>query len=314
MSTKEALIQSIINKKKERNAVILAHNYQLPEVQDIADFSGDSLELARKAETLDAEVVVFCGVHFMAETAAILSPEKIVLLPDASSGCPMADMLDADTLAKLQAEHPGAVTVCYVNSTAEVKALSDVCCTSANAPDVVAGIPADREVLFVPDQYLGGHVERTLKRTLIKYPGYCPTHARLLPEHIALAKKAYPGAPVMVHPESRAETCLAADAVLSTGGMCKFAAKSAADTFIVGTETGLIHRLQKENPNKKFVPLLEQAVCLNMKQNNLEKILLSLETLAPRVTVPEEIANKAKRAVVRMLHGYTPGKDEVSRD
>ena len=311
MSSKDALIEAILKKKQERGAVILAHNYQLPEVQDIADFSGDSLELSRKAENLDAEVVVFCGVHFMAETAAILSPEKIVLLPDLGSGCPMADMLDAESLAELQSVHPDAVTVCYVNSTAEVKALSDVCCTSANAPEVVASIPSDREVLFVPDQYLGGHVERTLKRDLIKFPGYCPTHARVLPEHIEAARKAYPGAPVMVHPECRAETCLAADAVLSTGGMCKFASESDAKTILVGTEIGLLHRLRKENPDKNFVPVLEQAVCPNMKKNTLESILSSLETLSPRVTVPPETAEKAKRSIVNMLHGFVP--KEVSR-
>lgn len=314
MSSKAALIQAILEKKKERNAVILAHNYQLPEVQDIADFAGDSLELSRKAETLDAEVVVFCGVHFMAETAAILSPKKIVLLPDLLSGCPMADMIDAEVLAALQAKHPGAVTVCYVNSTAEVKALSDVCCTSANAPQVVRDIPADKEVLFVPDQYLGGHVERTLGRKLISFPGYCPTHARILPEHIAAARAAYPGAKVMVHPECRADTCSAADEVLSTGGMCAFAAASDAKVILVGTEVGMLHRLRKENPDKTFVPVLEQAVCPNMKQNTLEKILASLETLTPRITVPEAVATKAKRSIVRMLHGFVPGEEEVHHD
>ena len=308
MSSKEALIRAVEAKKRERGAVILAHNYQLPEVQDIADFSGDSLELSRKAEQLDAEIVVFCGVHFMAETAAILSPEKTVLLPDLSSGCPMADMLDADALAALQAEHPDAVTVCYVNSTAEAKALSDVCCTSANAPQVVKNIPEDREVLFVPDQYLGGHVERVLGRSLVKYPGYCPTHARILPEHIQAARDAHPGAPVMVHPECRGATCSAADEVLSTGGMCTFAAETAAKTVLVGTEIGLLHRLQKENPDKQFVSVLEQADCPNMKQNNLENILASLETLTPRITVSAEIAEKAKRSITRMLHGYTPGE------
>jgi len=226
----------------------------------------------------------------------------------------MADMLDAKTLAALQAKHPGAVTVCYVNSTAEVKALSDVCCTSANAPEVVRNIPADREVLFVPDQYLGGHVERMLGRKLISYEGFCPTHARILPEHIEAARAAYPGAPVMVHPECRAETCLAADAVLSTGGMCKFAAESDAKTMLVGTEIGLLHRLRKENPDKTFVPVLAQALCPNMKQNTLEKILDSLNTLTPRIAVPSEVAQKAKRSIVRMLHGFVPGKEEVSHD
>ncbi len=311
MSHSATLMDEILEWKKKRNAVILAHNYQLAEVQDLADFSGDSLELSRKAESLDADVVVFCGVHFMAETAAILSPEKVVLLPDEHSGCPMADMIDAETLAALKEKHPKAVVVCYVNSTAEVKALSDVCCTSANAPEIVARIPEDREVLFVPDQYLGAHVERTLGRKLILFPGYCPTHSRIWPKHIEAARAEFPGAPVMVHPECRQETCLAADAVLSTGGMCRFVASSDAKTFIVGTEVGLLHRLRKENPDKTFVPLSTQAECLNMKKNTLEKILDSLKTLTPRVTVEETVAKQAKRSIVRMLHGYTPGLDEV---
>ncbi len=308
--SKNTLITAILAEKERQNAVILAHNYQLPEIQDIADFSGDSLELSRKAAEIDAKVVVFCGVHFMAETAAVLSPEKIVLLPDPTSGCPMADMIDADTLLKLQAEHPTAVTVCYVNSTAEVKALSDVCCTSANASEIVSNIPPDREILFVPDQYLGANVERILGRKLISFPGYCPTHARILPEHIDLARKQYPKAPILVHPECRTETCLAADAVLSTGGMCKYVLESDAETVVVGTEIGLIHRLKKENPKKTFVPLLDQAVCPNMKQNTLEKVLNSLETLTPRIVVPKEIAEKAKLSIVRMLNGYTPSGKE----
>jgi quinolinate synthase len=288
--------------------LILAHNYQIPEVQDIADFGGDSLELARKAAANDAEVIVFCGVLFMAETAAILSPEKTVLLPDLDAGCPMADMVTPEILRDLKAAHPDAVVVCYVNSSAEVKALSDVCCTSANAPEVVARIPESREVIFVPDQYLAGHVERTLGRKLIVHPGYCPTHARVLKEHIEAARKAHPGAPIMVHPECRKEACLAADQVLSTGGMCKFAGESDADTVVVGTETGLIHRLEKENPAKKFVPLLDQAVCPNMKLINLEKVRSSLENLEPRVTVPTEVAALAKTCITRMLHGWTPGE------
>ncbi len=308
MSSIEELIGRINAKKAERDALILAHNYQLPEVQDIADFSGDSLELSRKAAANDKSVVVFCGVHFMAETAALLSPEKTVLLPDENAGCPMADMVSPAILADLKARHPDAAVVCYVNSTAEVKAMSHVCCTSANAPEIVGNIPRRREVIFVPDQYLAGHVERTLGRKLITHPGYCPTHARLLKDHIDLARKNHPGAPVMVHPECRAETCLAADEVLSTGGMVRFAKASAADTIIVGTETGLIHRLQKENPGKRFVALLEQAVCPNMKLITLEKVLRSLETLTPRVQVPRETGAAAKRAITRMLDGWSPAE------
>ena len=310
MSISTELIKQINALKKDRNALILVHNYQLPEVQDIADFSGDSLELARKAEVNDAEVIVFCGVHFMAETAALLSPRKTVLLPDLNAGCPMADMVTPEIVKDLKAEHPDGVVVCYVNSSAEVKAESHVCCTSANAPQVVGQIPKNRPVIFVPDQYLAGHVERVLGRTLITHPGYCPTHARILPEHIETARKAYPDAPVMVHPECRAETALAADEVLSTGGMCKFARKTDAKTVLVGTEIGLIHRLEKENPNKTFVPILEQAVCPNMKMVTLEKILDSLETLTPRVTVADDVAEKAKLTIVRMLRGWTP--EEVS--
>ncbi len=310
MSTKTELTDRIQKLKIEKNALILAHNYQIPEVQDIADFSGDSLELARKAAANSADVVVFCGVHFMAETAALLSPEKTVLLPDTDAGCPMADMVTPDILQDLKEKHPGAVVVCYVNSTAEVKAMSDVCCTSANADEVVGRIPEDKEVIFVPDQYLAGHVERLLGRTLVTHPGYCPTHARILPEHIALAREAYPGAPVMVHPECRRETALAADQVLSTGGMCTFARETDADTVVVGTEVGLLHRLQKENPKKKFPALLAQAVCPNMKRINLEKVLWSLENLAPRITVSEDIAANAKRCITRMLKGWSPGDEE----
>lgn len=302
------LISEIEKLKKEQSALILAHNYQLPEVQDIADFSGDSLELSRKAEANDAKVVVFCGVLFMAETAAILSPEKTVLLPDPEAGCPMADMVTPEILKELKSAHPDAVVVCYVNSSAEVKALSDVCCTSANAPQVVARIPKSREVIFVPDQYLAGHVERTLGRKLITYPGYCPTHARILKEHIEMARDAHKGAPIMVHPECRKEACLAADQVLSTGGMCKFAAETDAKTVIVGTETGLIHRLQKENPDKAFVPLLDDAICPNMKLITLEKLLWSLENMAPRIAVPPDVTERAKTSITRMLRGWTPGE------
>jgi quinolinate synthase len=287
--------------KKERNAVILAHNYQLAEVQDIADFAGDSLELAKKAAHLDEDVVVFCGVHFMAETAAMLSPEKTVLLPDAHAGCPMADMASAADVLELKAAHPDAVVVCYVNSTADVKAVSDVCCTSSNAVDIVNRIPADREIIFVPDKYLGGHVSQVTGRDIILFDGYCPTHARQLEAHVAAARATYPGAPIIVHPESRREVCLAADEALSTGQMCTWAKKSAAQTIVVGTEVGLLHRLRKESPEKTFVPLLDQAVCDNMKKITLEKILWSLEDLSPRVTVPEEVAQQANRSVLAML-------------
>ncbi|MBN2525032.1 MAG: quinolinate synthase NadA [Deltaproteobacteria bacterium] len=295
------IVEKIQKLKKKRNAVILAHNYQLADVQDVADFSGDSLELAKKAANLQEDVVVFCGVHFMAETAAMLSPEKTVLLPDAHAGCPMADMASGEDVLALKKQHPDAVVVCYVNSTADVKAVSDVCCTSSNAVDIIRRIPLEREIIFVPDKYLGGHVSRMTERDIILFDGYCPTHARQLEAHVTAAREAWPGAPVIVHPESRKEVCLSADGALSTGQMCTWAKQSDAQTIVVGTEIGLLHRLRKENPGKTFVPLLEQAVCENMKKITLEKILWSLEDLSPRITVPEEVAKKANRAVLAML-------------
>ncbi|MCP4197793.1 MAG: quinolinate synthase NadA [Proteobacteria bacterium] len=287
--------------KKKRNAVLLAHNYQLPEVQDIADFSGDSLELSRKAAATDADVIVFCGVHFMAETAALLSPDKTVLLPDQKAGCPMADMIEAADVIELRLAHPGAVVVCYVNSSAVVKAESDVCCTSANAVDIVNRIPGDRDIIFIPDQYLGKHAAKITGREIISFKGHCPTHVRLLPEHVENARKQYPNAPVIVHPESRPDVCDLADDVLSTGGMVRFSLETAAKQVVVGTETGLLHRLRNENPGKEFIPLLKRAVCPNMKRINLEKIVWSLEELQHKVEVTGAEAEKAKEAILAML-------------
>lgn len=301
MSHAADILQRIQELKQMRRAVILAHNYQIPQVQDLADFSGDSLELSRKAATTDADVIVFCGVHFMAETAKLLSPTKTVLLPDLAAGCPMADMITGQELRQFKAQHPGAVVVCYVNSTAEVKAESDVCCTSSNAADIIRRIPEHRGIIFVPDQYLGAHVQRLTGRELILWPGYCPTHARLLPEHIEQARSAHPGAPVIVHPECRAETSLAADHVLSTGQMVHFAATCAERTILVGTEEGLLHRLRKENPDKTFVLVHSALHCPNMKKVTVEKILWSLEELAPAVDIAPQIATKAALAVTRML-------------
>ncbi len=301
MGSRGELLSRIETLKEDRNAVILAHNYQIPEVQDIADFCGDSLELAQKAKESDSKVIVFCGVHFMAETAAILSPAKTVLLPDRDAGCPMADMATADDLAQMKQEHPQAAVVCYVNSTAEVKALSDVCCTSSNAVDVVSRFDEDKEIIFVPDKYLGAHVERVTGRSLILWPGYCPTHARLSGEQIERARIMYPDAPVMVHPESRPDVCRGADLVLSTGGMVKFARESGAKNIVVGTEIGLLYRLKKENLEVEFIPLSDGAVCPNMKLVTLEKILWCLEDMEPRITVDPEVASKARAAVDRML-------------
>ena len=286
--------------RRERNAVILAHNYERPEVQDIADFTGDSLELARKAAAVEADVIVFCGVYFMAETAAILNPSKKVLIPDETAGCPMADMITGEQVRELKAKHPGAKAVCYVNSTAEVKAECDMCVTSGNAERVMATFPPDQEILFVPDRHLGGHIAGLLGRDYVLWPGYCPTHAALTPAAIEEARRLHPGAPVLVHPECATAVRDAADERLSTGGMCAFARTSPAQEFIVGTETGILHRLRQENPGKKFWPAAE-LICPNMKKTTLEKVRDCLRDLSPVVTVPEEIAVRAKRAIDAML-------------
>ena len=286
--------------KRARNAVILAHNYERPEVQDVADFTGDSLELARKAAAVEADIIVFCGVYFMAETAAILNPSKKVLIPDETAGCPMADMIDGAQLRALKAQHPGAAAVCYVNSTAEVKAECDICVTSGNAERVMATFPKDREIIFVPDRHLGSHIAEKLGVSYILWPGYCPTHARLTAKQVAAARAAHPGAPVLVHPECPKEVRDAADERLSTGGMCAFARNSPVQEFIVGTETGILHRLRQENPGKKFWPAAE-LLCPNMKKTTLEKVRDCLQNLSPVVTVPEDIAVRAKRAIDAML-------------
>ncbi len=299
--SQEALMEEIKRLKKERNAVILAHNYQRGEVQDAADFTGDSLELARRATQVEADVIVFCGVYFMAETAAILNPEKTVLIPDPTAGCPMADMVNAAQLRELKAKHPNALTVCYVNSTAEVKAECDLCVTSGNAERVMATIPEGREIVFVPDQHLGGYVSGLEGRSYILWPGYCPTHARLTVQAIEKARAAHPGAPVMVHPECAKDVRDAADERLSTGGMCRYARESAAKTILVGTEMGILHRLQKENPEKTFIPVSEALVCPNMKKTTLENLAAALREMKTRVTVPSEVASKARKAIDAML-------------
>lgn len=294
------LVQEIQKLKAARNAVILAHNYQVPDVQDVADFVGDSLELARKATEVTADVIVFCGVHFMAETAAILNPGKIVLMPDARAGCPMADMLTGEQLREFKAQHPGAKVVCYVNSTAEVKAESDCCCTSGNAARIVRHY-ADHEVLFVPDQHLGSVVAEQLGRPLILWPGYCPTHARINPKEILDLKVAHPQAVALAHPECPKPVRLVADQILSTGQMCSFVQSSPAREFIVATEEGLLHRLRKDNPGKTFYRVSPFAVCPNMKRNTLEKVLFCLRDMKPSVQVAEPIAARARRAIEQML-------------
>ena len=294
------LVAEIQKLKAERKAIILAHNYQLPDVQDVADFTGDSLELSRKATEVVADVIVFCGVHFMAETAAILNPDKIVLMPDARAGCPMADMLTGDQLREFKAKHPGAKVVCYVNSTAEVKAESDCCCTSGNAVRIVRHY-ADSEVLFVPDQHLGSVVAETLGRELILWPGYCPTHARINPKDILDLKATHPQALALAHPECPKPVRVVADHVLSTGQMCKFVAENPATEFIIATEEGLIHRLRKDNPSKTFYRVSPFAVCPNMKRNTLEKVLFCLRDLQPVVKVDPAIAARARRSIEQML-------------
>jgi len=294
------LIEKISVLRKRRNAVLLVHNYQLGEVQDIADFIGDSLDLSQRAAQTDADVIVFCGVHFMAETASILCPDKVVLLPDINAGCPMANMITGERLRAKKKEHPQAAVVCYINSSAEVKAESDVCCTSANAVRVVESLDA-REILFVPDQYLGHYVSTKTNKKMILWPGFCPTHVRIKPERIKELKKEYPQAKVVVHPECTPEVIALADEVLSTSGMCRFAQRDEVGEMVVGTEIGIIHRLKKENPGKKFIPISEQAICPNMKLITLEKVLWSLEEMSPEVKVPEEIRLRAKAAVDKML-------------
>ena len=295
------IIDDICRLRKERNAVILAHNYTPGDVQDVADFTGDSLELARRATEVNADVIVFCGVYFMAETAKILNPSKTVLIPDPTAGCPMADMITAEELRKFKADHPGAKAVCYVNSTAEVKAECDMCVTSGNAERVMRSFQADEKILFVPDRHLGGHIASLLGRKYELWQGCCPIHAKLTASDIAAARAAHPEAVVMVHPECSEEVRNAADKALSTGGMCAFAKESDAQEFIIGTECGILHRLEKENPTKRFYCAGSNIVCQDMKKITLEKLRDCLAGMKEEVVVPEEIAVKAKRAIDAML-------------
>ena len=295
------LIKKIEELKKQRKAVILAHNYQPPEVQDIADFVGDSLGLSMQAAKTDAEVIVFCGVLFMAETAAILSPQKTVLLPELNAGCPMADMITAEQLIELKAKHPVAPVVCYVNSSAEVKAESDYCCTSANAVELVNSLPPAEEIIFVPDKYLGQYVAEQTGKKLLIWPGYCPTHVIITPDDIKKAKADFPDAIVMAHPECTEQTRRCADQILSTGQMLRYVKKSTAGKFIIATETGIIHTLEKQNPNKQFIAATGKAVCPNMKLITLEKIVWALEDMQNIITIPEPVRVKAAKTLDRML-------------
>ncbi|HRS97611.1 MAG TPA: quinolinate synthase NadA [Smithella sp.] len=296
------IAQKINKLKKEKKAIILAHNYQLPEVQDIADVVGDSLGLSIEASRTNAEVIVFCGVHFMAETAKILSPEKTVLLPAQDAGCPMADMITPEKLKKFQDRHPGAVTVCYVNSSAAVKALCDYCCTSANATKMVQYIlRKTKDILFIPDQYLAKNVSRQVGHDFTFWRGYCPVHAEISARDIAEARERHPGALVLAHPECKPSVTRKADVVASTEGMARYIKSSPAKEFIVATETGILHRMKKENPGKTLYPAKDTAVCQDMKKITLEKVLWSLENSSYEITVPEAVMKKARRSIERML-------------
>jgi len=300
-SVTEQILEKIDTLKRKHHGIILAHNYQEPEIQDMADFSGDSLELSRKAAATNAQLIVFCGVRFMAETASILSPNKTVLLPDETAGCPMADMIALDQLMRLKAEHPGSIVVCYVNSSAEVKAESDICCTSSNAVAVVRSLPRDSKILFVPDKHLGHYVSMQTGRDMILWEGFCPTHVRILPEDILSRKREYPQALVMAHPECPAAVRSLADEVLSTGGMCRFVSTCDSVSYIVGTEVGMLHRLRKENPGKTFIPASLFGTCPNMKKITLEKVLWCLESLEGEVRVSDTVRIKAQESLRRML-------------
>ncbi len=297
----DSIIKRILELKKKRKAVILAHNYQRGEIQDIADFTGDSLGLSQQAAKTDAHVIVFCGVHFMAETAAIICPDKVVLMPDVQAGCPMANMITAESLRKKKQDLPNAKVVCYVNTTAEVKAESDICCTSSNAHRIVASIPLEEEILFVPDKSLGAYVSSKTGRKMHLWPGYCPTHHRILAQDIKKRKEEWPGAKVVVHPECTPDVIALADHVASTTGIAKYCRETDTSQIIVGTENGIIHRLQKESPDKTFIPATPQALCPNMKKNTLEKLLWCLEDMQPQVAVPKPTAKKARLAIERML-------------
>lgn len=294
-------LETIKKKKKELNAVILAHYYQIPAIQDVADFVGDSLQLAQQASETDADIIVSCGVVFMAESAKILNPSKKVLIPEITAGCPMADMITAEDLLKLKSLYPEAVVVCYVNSSAAVKAESDICCTSANAVQVVASIPPDKQVIFVPDRNLGQYVATQTGRDIILWDGYCPAHDMLNSMTLEQQIEKHPRAQIVVHPECRSEIIDRADAVCSTGGMLKWVKNSPAEEFIIGTEEGFVYSLQKACPDKKFYLARQHFVCPDMKKIDLPKLAQALENLQYEITVPEETSARALKSLQRML-------------
>jgi quinolinate synthase len=288
--------------KTAKKAVILAHTYQPPEIQDIADFVGDSYGLSVEATKTSAETIIFCGVMFMAETAAILNPKKTVIIPEPSAGCPMADMITAPDLIRLKEEYPDRIVICYVNSTAEIKALSDICCTSSNALKIVLALPPEKGIIFIPDKHLGSFVQEKSGRDMMFWNGFCPTHAKIKPEMIAQARSMHPGAIVLIHPEAPMESRHSADKVLSTGGMCDFVKNSDACDFIVATEKGILHTLLTRNPAKRFYSLTADLTCPNMKKTTIEKVVSSLEgTGGKRVSVDPALAAKAYESLKRML-------------
>jgi len=297
-----ALTDAIRVLAKKQNAVILAHTYQPAQIQDIADYVGDSYGLSVEATNVTADVIIFCGVMFMAETAAILNPAKRVIIPEPTAGCPMAEMITADELVEVKRQHPDHIVICYVNSTADIKALSDICCTSSNALKIVRQIPREQGIIFVPDKHLGGYVKEQAGRDMILWDGFCPTHVRITPDMIASARALHPGATVLIHPEAPKASRDLADHVFSTGGMCDYVKKDTAREYIIATETGIIHTLEKQNPEKRFFPASDQALCPNMKKMTLEKVLAALEGNAGMVvTVPEDIAEKARKSLTRMM-------------
>jgi len=300
MVNKERLITDLNKLKKEKNAIILGHNYQIAEIHEIADYLGDSLGLSQKAAKTEADVIVFCGVKFMAESAKILSPDKTVLLPEKEADCPMAGMIDRQSLQKKKEEYPDATVVCYVNTTAEVKAESDICCTSSNAVQVVESLDT-KQVLFVPDKNLGNYVNERTDKEVIVWEGYCSTHHRVTPEEVKKVRDKYPQNPILVHPECDPGVVELADYVGSTAGILDYASKSDSKQLIIGTEKGIIHRMQRENPGKKFYLLSPRLICPNMKKINLKKVRDSLIKEEMKIEIPEEIRIKAQQALDRML-------------
>ncbi|WP_353893378.1 quinolinate synthase NadA [Proteinivorax hydrogeniformans] len=299
-SNVKSIQEEIHRLKKEKNAIILGHFYQRPEIQEVADFVGDSFGLSQQAQQTDADVIVFCGVHFMAESAKILSPDKKVILPEPEAGCPMADMADVKQLKEMKKQHPDAAVVAYVNTTAAVKAHADVCCTSANVLKVVQSLPQEK-IIYLPDRNMADYLAKKTDKTIIRWPGYCYTHNWLTADDVKKAKEEHPDAKIVVHPECSDEVVSMADKVTGTSGIIKYAGESDAKTFIVGTEMGLNAALKKEHPNKSFVFPSKKLICAQMKANTIEKVYESLKTLSPEVFVSEEIRISAIKALDKML-------------